>query len=158
MICLICRVTSCSTAMTPTAPQPAGSARYHRQLTSPARVRSTLFDSFENPLLPSVIPAECTKKNIRRARVTSAQACRTAHLGSVFLCCAEQRRAASGAAVTLNVTGNGLIVVVFTVLQECAALGLTKPNGSIFNKNKDRKVRRVPLMSLTASHVTRCRP
>lgn len=51
-----------------------------------------------------------------------------------------------------------MIVVVFTVLQECAALGLTKPNGSIFNKNKDRKVRRVPLMSLTASHVTRCRP
>jgi hypothetical protein len=87
-----------------------------------------------------------------RARVTNAQACRTARLGSVFLRCAEQRRAASGAAVTWNVTGIRLIVVVFTVWQECAALGLTKPNGSIFNKNKDRKVRRVPLMSRVARH------
>lgn len=87
-----------------------------------------------------------------RVRVTNAQARRTAHLGSVFLCCAEQRRAAPGAVVAWNVTGIRLIVVVFTVWQECTALGLTKPNGSIFNKSKDRKVRCVPLMSSIARH------
>jgi hypothetical protein len=52
------------------------------------------------------------------------------------------------------------IIVVFPPIflppkrdaQECAALGLTKPNGSIFNKKKDRKAR---LAMHHTTHVTR---